>query len=109
MDVFAERYGFAEAAEILGVKESWLRLHSTRLPAIRIGRRVWFTKEHLAEILAMHETRPTPPAPAAPVAVPPVVRVEGDYTSLRPSGATKNETPTTRHGTRGPRQQEKTA
>jgi hypothetical protein len=62
------RYTYAEAAEKLDVKESWLRQHIRRLPHIKLGRTVWFTDEHLARILQIHTHEPTAPQPvvAAP-------------------------------------------
>jgi hypothetical protein len=62
------RYSYAEAAEQLGVEESWLRQHIKRLPHIKLGRDVWFTDEQLLRILQIHTYEP--PALAPTVAAP---------------------------------------
>lgn len=56
-----------EAAEFLGVSESWLRheVAARRVPHVRIGRRVLFSTANLAQIVEAHTVEPGPSAAAA--------------------------------------------
>lgn len=49
-----------EAAEALGVLESWLRKQVTarKVPFSKLGKHVRFTEEHLLQILAANERQP---------------------------------------------------
>ena len=53
---------FAEAARQLRMSESWLRHKVARreVQHTRLGRRVWFTAENLANILAAGRVDPKP-------------------------------------------------
>lgn len=53
------RYGYAEAAHILGVTVTWLQRHIKRLPHTKLGRVVYFTDADLARIDAMFHHEPT--------------------------------------------------
>lgn len=62
-----------QLAELLGCKVSWVETKcvTRKIPHLLLDE-YKFTEEHVAEILAMHERRPTveqpvAPAPAAPV------------------------------------------
>lgn len=63
------RLGYAEAAEELGVKESWLRDNVKQLPHKKLGRFVYFTDADLDRIdeLAHHEPESGPLARPASV------------------------------------------
>lgn len=51
-------FTYAEAAEELRIKESWLRRHIKKLPRVQIDRQVFFTQADLDEITEMHHHRP---------------------------------------------------
>lgn len=58
-----------DLAARLNVPESWVRdkVTAEQIPFTRIGRHVRFTEQHLAEIVAEGERRPTPPRRLAAV------------------------------------------
>ncbi|MFF3928621.1 helix-turn-helix domain-containing protein [Streptomyces hirsutus] len=71
------RLKYPEAAEELGVEESWLRRHIKELPHKKVGRSVYFTDADLERIDALHHREPTagplaarPPQPATAGAHP---------------------------------------
>jgi hypothetical protein len=70
-----------EIAEALGCSAWWVKERARRslIPHARVGRAYRFTAEHLAEIVRLHEQRPTrSPGDAAAVpaaATPPAARV----------------------------------
>jgi excisionase family DNA binding protein len=57
-----ELYTAAEAAEILRVKQSWLERQAAarKVPFTMLGGAYRFTDGHLAAIVQMHETMPSP-------------------------------------------------
>lgn len=67
----SHRHGYAEAAEILGCEESWLRRNIRRLPRTKVGRTVYFTDEDLARIDQLFHIEPsTGPLASAPAPAP---------------------------------------
>ncbi|MER6353740.1 helix-turn-helix domain-containing protein [Streptomyces sp. NPDC001634] len=68
-----------EVAAVLGCSAWWVKDRARRrlIPFTRVGRAYRFTGEHLAEIIRMHEARPTSPRqhPApAPARKPPTLK-----------------------------------
>lgn len=61
------RYTYPEAAEMLRVKERWLRQNIGQLPHSKKGRTVTFSEEDLDRIDALHHHEPT----TGPLAVAP--------------------------------------
>jgi hypothetical protein len=63
------RLSYAEAAEELGVKESWLRDNIRKLPHGKLGRIVYFTEADLERIDALFHVEPEagPLAQSAPM------------------------------------------
>ena len=57
-----ELYTAAEAAEILRVKQSWLKRQAAarKIPFTMLGGAYRFTDGHLAAIVQMHEKMPSP-------------------------------------------------
>ncbi|MFE9935901.1 helix-turn-helix domain-containing protein [Streptomyces hirsutus] len=53
------RLQYPQAAEELGVEESWLRRHIKQLPHKKVGRVVYFTDSDLERIDALHHQEPT--------------------------------------------------
>ncbi|MFF7259524.1 helix-turn-helix domain-containing protein [Streptomyces sp. NPDC008159] len=53
------RLQYPEAAEELGVEESWLRRHIKQLPHTKVGRVVYFTDADLDRIDALFHNEPT--------------------------------------------------
>ncbi|MDX5569354.1 helix-turn-helix domain-containing protein [Streptomyces sp. ID05-04B] len=65
------RHTYPEAAEILRVKETWLRRHIKQLPHSKKGREVTFTDADLDRIDSLHHHEPTTgPLAAAPASAP---------------------------------------
>jgi DNA-binding Lrp family transcriptional regulator len=54
---------YAEAAEELGVPETWLKRRIKELPHRKFGEHVRFADEDMAEISAMYAVRPAAEAP----------------------------------------------
>ncbi|MFJ5843574.1 helix-turn-helix domain-containing protein [Streptomyces sp. NPDC092903] len=52
-------HGYAEAAAILRVEESWLRRHIKRLPHSKLGGRVRFTDEDLRRVVDLFHQEPS--------------------------------------------------
>jgi hypothetical protein len=70
------RLDFTEAAEELGVKESWLRDNVKKLPHKKLGRFVYFTDADLDRIDEMHHHEPQ----SGPFARPaPVTSISGGH------------------------------
>lgn len=65
-----KRHKYPEAAEQLGVEESWLRRHIKRLPHTKLGRTVYFTDADLERIDALFHHEPTTGALAVGTAAP---------------------------------------
>ncbi|MFG2679237.1 DNA-binding protein [Streptomyces sp. NPDC048392] len=61
------RLQYPEAAEELGIEESWLRRHIKQLPHKKLGRTVYFTDADLERIDQLHHHEPT----TGPLAAPP--------------------------------------
>ncbi|MEV0870723.1 helix-turn-helix domain-containing protein [[Kitasatospora] papulosa] len=72
----ARLYRPDEVAAVLGCSAWWVKDRARRrqIPFARVGRAYRFTAAHLAEIIRLHEERPTaaarPPSPDAPPAAP---------------------------------------
>ncbi|EGX60150.1 hypothetical protein SZN_09516 [Streptomyces zinciresistens K42] len=65
------RLRYPDAAEELGVEESWLRRHIKALPHSKLGRVVYFTDADLERIDQLHHHEPsTGPLAAAPTPTP---------------------------------------
>ncbi|MET9729746.1 helix-turn-helix domain-containing protein [Streptomyces sp. NPDC006458] len=65
------RLKYPQAAEELGIDESWLRRHIKRLPHSKLGRVVYFTDADLERIDAQFHHEPTTgPLAAAPIPAP---------------------------------------
>jgi hypothetical protein len=64
----SRRLQYTEAAEELGIEESWLRRHIKRLPHMKLGRVVYFTDADLERIDALFHHEPTVGPLAAPSA-----------------------------------------
>lgn len=62
----SRRYSYAQAAEELGVTETWLRRHIKKLPHSKKGRVVTFTEADLERIDQLHHYEPT----TGPLAIP---------------------------------------
>ncbi|MGQ7750316.1 helix-turn-helix domain-containing protein [Streptomyces sp. WC2508] len=94
----ARLYRPEEVAAALGCSAWWVKDRARRrqIPFARVGRAYRFTAAHLAEIIRLHEERPTvaarPPAPGAPPAAP-----------ARRSGAPESAAPSSRLRARPPR------
>lgn len=58
-------FGYDEAANMLGISDSWLKKHKQQLPRRELGDRVLFSLQDLEEIAEMHAVRPGQQAPAA--------------------------------------------
>ncbi|WP_346772015.1 helix-turn-helix domain-containing protein [Streptomyces sp. JH34] len=52
-------HGYAEAAAILKVDESWLRRHIKKMPHSKLGGRVRFTDEDVRRIVALFHQEPS--------------------------------------------------
>lgn len=72
----ARLYRPDEVAAVLGCSAWWVKDRARRrqIPFARVGRAYRFTAAHLAEIIRLHEERPTiaarPPSPGTPPAAP---------------------------------------
>ncbi|MEU5657947.1 helix-turn-helix domain-containing protein [Streptomyces sp. NPDC047737] len=72
----ARLYRPDEVAAVLGCSAWWVKDRARRrqIPFARVGRAYRFTAVHLAEIIRLHEERPTiaarPPSPGTPPAAP---------------------------------------
>lgn len=73
------RLQYPEAAEELGIEESWLRRHIKRLPHSKLGRTVYFTDADLERIDAQFHHEPT----TGPVATAPASRPGASAHPLR--------------------------
>ncbi|MFE1235166.1 helix-turn-helix domain-containing protein [Streptomyces tendae] len=79
-DVLPRLYRPEEIAEALGCSAWWVKDRARRglIPHTRVGRAYRFTTEHLAEIVRLHEARPTRSADNAAAAraatTPPAAR-----------------------------------
>ncbi|MBM7052354.1 helix-turn-helix domain-containing protein [Streptomyces durocortorensis] len=76
----ARLYRPDEVAAVLGCSAWWVKDRARRrqIPFARVGRAYRFTAAHLAEIIRLHEERPTvaarPPSPGAQLAAAPARR-----------------------------------
>ncbi|WP_196218162.1 helix-turn-helix domain-containing protein [Streptomyces blattellae] len=83
-----------EIAEALGCSAWWVKDRARRslIPHTRVGRAYRFTAEHLAEIVRLHEARPTRSADnaaAAPAAAtPPAARARASQSRRPPTAST---------------------
>lgn len=75
------RYTYPEAAEILRVKERWLRENTKRLPHSRKGVTVTFSEADLDSIDAMFHHQPAVPA------VPTLPQGTHPLASIKPAGS----------------------
>lgn len=78
------RLSYAQAAEELGVEESWLRRHIKQLPHGKLGRFVYFTDEDLERIDLLHHHEPTAGPLARPVPAPAASAAGHPLAALRP-------------------------
>ncbi|MDF9814148.1 helix-turn-helix domain-containing protein [Streptomyces sp. SPB162] len=87
-----------EVAAVLGCSAWWVKDRARRrqIPFARVGRAYRFTAGHLAEIIRLHEERPTTAARPPAVGAPPAV-------AARRSGAPEPAAPSPRLRARPPR------
>ncbi|MFJ1657222.1 helix-turn-helix domain-containing protein [Streptomyces anthocyanicus] len=77
------RLRYPDAAEVLGVEESWLRRHIKQLPHSKLGRVVYFTDADLERIDATFHHEPTT-GPLAAARTPSTTAAPHPLASLRP-------------------------
>lgn len=77
------RLRYPEAAEELGVEESWLRRHIKKLPHTKLGRVVYFTDADLERIDQLHHHEPST-GPMAAASKPSTSATSHPLADLRP-------------------------